>query len=99
MSQHYIFCPDNGIISLVEKSTGIREVRLIDIIKNRLPGAVKSETFSMVLPGEAVIYPDSNGRVGIARNQNRIFDRGVIKAGGETVVIIARIKSTQIAGL
>jgi S-adenosylmethionine hydrolase len=192
-SGHYVFCPDNGILSLVEKNAGIEEVRLIDTHKNRLPGTSGSETFhgrdifiynaarvasgkisfeslgflytgilvsldfpnarvtgqkiagaitrieepfgnlctnilsdevfgngwksgdkvkvtiysgkkpawsgvsiiektfSSVPAGATVIYPDSSGRIGIARNRHRIFERGAIQTGEEARVAIEKL--------
>lgn len=44
-SDHFILCPDNGLITSVEADYGIREIRKIDIRKNRYPGSTLSSTF------------------------------------------------------
>jgi S-adenosylmethionine hydrolase len=192
---HFIFCPDNGIITQVENSIGLYEVRMIDSHKNRLPGTSNSETFhgrdifmynaarvasgkvsiestgflytgplisisiaeaqiledkikgivtrieepfgnicsnipsaevfkkgwilgekvkvaiykgknlvwsdrsilektfNSVPPGGTVIYPDSSGQIGIARNLDRIFRAGVIKKEDEIRISITKSKS------
>jgi len=44
-SGHYIICPDNGLITLVEQKFGLEEIREISEEKNRLPGSESSYTF------------------------------------------------------
>jgi hypothetical protein len=44
-SDHFIFCPDNGLLTSVDAEYGIREIRKIDILKNRYPGNALSSTF------------------------------------------------------
>ena len=44
-SGHYIICPDNGLITLVEQKFGLEEIREISEEINRLPGSESSYTF------------------------------------------------------
>ncbi|MEJ7767028.1 MAG: S-adenosyl-l-methionine hydroxide adenosyltransferase family protein [Chitinophagaceae bacterium] len=44
-SEHYFVTPDNGTITLVAKSLGIEEIRIINEDNNRLPGSGTSYTF------------------------------------------------------
>lgn len=44
-SGHYIVTPDNGTITLLADTVGIREVRVIDEETNRLPDSYGSDTF------------------------------------------------------
>lgn len=42
---HYVVCPDNGLLTLVHDSVGIRRARQIDEQINRLPGSFHMHTF------------------------------------------------------
>jgi hypothetical protein len=44
-SGHYFVSPDNGLLTLVADTLGVREVREIDESTNRLPGSEESYTF------------------------------------------------------
>lgn len=41
----YIVTPDNGTLTLLQDKVGIKQVRVIDESKNRLPGSAASHTF------------------------------------------------------
>lgn len=42
---HYVITPDNGTLTHVARLCGLTDVRLIDEMKNRLPGALDTYTF------------------------------------------------------
>lgn len=44
-SGHYFVTPDNGTLTLIASSLGVREIRVIDEKINRLPGSSESYTF------------------------------------------------------
>ncbi len=44
-SDHFIICPDNGLLTLVDQKFGLEWVREISEEKNRLPGSESSYTF------------------------------------------------------
>ncbi|MFC2123665.1 S-adenosyl-l-methionine hydroxide adenosyltransferase family protein [Bacteroidota bacterium] len=44
-SGHYIMCPDNGLLSIVRKEIGLKEIRIINTDLHRLQGSESFHTF------------------------------------------------------